>query len=468
MICRFAGSTALLVLLAAASVGAAPPVEWNRPTISSDTSWSGRILIRENVVVSPGATLRILPGASVQVEPGKGIGLTVLGRLLVEGRKGEEVSIGSGGKEAAPPGWEGIRLHGDKGAGHSLQGFRIGGAREGVALNETSARVSGGVFSSCEVGIRANRESAVDVDACTFDGGATGAAVTLGAEGEFRGCRFQDFSANGIVAERGGTLRVSGCTFLRGGAGVVSLTESPTRVEGSVFRLLETGIVARQAGSGTSITRCTFENDNTGILAVQFCEMEISDSAFRENGTGVDAREFSRPRIHHNRFEANGAGVNLFRKSHSRIESNLFVRNRNAVVVNFSSYPMIRGNNFDKNDMSIRLEKFQSGDWEEREGSTALSGAEAKMRGSRNAGAAGEAVRFPRRVTAKENYWGTDVVRDPAKGTMDRIRDGRSYGPVRYEGFGGEYAIDVVDFGEESPVPFPDAGPRAAPAGGVR
>jgi parallel beta-helix repeat protein len=209
----------------------------------------------------------------------------------------------------------------------------------------------------------------------------------------------------------------------------------------------------------------------TGILAVQFCFIEISDSSFKGNQAGVDAREFSAPRIHHNRFESNQAAVTLVRKTHARVEKNVFFHNRNCVVVNYSSYPLITGNNFDRNDMSVRLEKFQSGDWEERAGSPKITAEEAAKRGMMNRPAAiGQVVSgdqkmvFPKRVNAKGNFWGPDADRDPSKGTLGKIWDGKKFGPVRYEGFGeGEYAIDVVDFSEESPSPFPDAGPREKP-----
>jgi hypothetical protein len=335
-----------------------------------------------------------------------------------------------------------------------------------VALTETSARFADGAFLSCETGIRGNQKSLAAVDNCLFDGNDAGAVVSLGAEGVFRRCRLANIIGNGIVVDKGAVLTVSGCSFRQGKAGIFSLTNSPCKVEDSSFLSLETGIVAAQMGKDSTVSRCSFENDGTGILAVQFCAVNIADSRFRGNVMGVDAREFSMPNIHNNRFEANQAAVNLFRKSHAAIEYNLFLHNRNAVVVNYSSYPSIFGNNFDRNDMSVRVERFQSGDWEEREGSQGISGEESARRGSRNVGLTPQNVAFPKRVLAKGNYWGPDADRDPVKGTMGKIRDGKSFGPVRYEGFGDkEYAIDVVDFGEEAPSPIPDAGPRGEAVG---
>ena len=466
MVHRNTMSISLLLLGIFVSTAVGSPAEWDKPAISGDTTWSGEVLIRQNVVVSPGATLRILPGTSVQVESGKGIGLTVLGRLVVEGGENGRVTFlpdRQGGGRAA---WDGIRLHGGPGAGHVLSGFRIEGAREAVALTETSARFADGTFLSCETGIRGNQKSVATVDNCIFDGNDAGAVISLGAGGVFRRCRLSNIVGTGIVVDKGAVLKVSGCSFSRGKTGIFSLTNSPCKVEDSDFLSLEKGIVARQMGKDSAISRCSFENDGTGILAVQFCAVEIADCRFRENITALDVQEFSTPNIHHNRFEANRTAVNLFRKSHAAIEHNFFLHNRNAVVVNYSSYPRIFGNNFERNDMSVRLELFQSGDWEEREGSMGLAGAEATRRGSRNVGLTAQNVPLPKRVLAKGNYWGPDADRDPSRGTMGKIHDGKKFGPVRYEGFGDkEYAIDVVDFSGEAPSPIREAGPRGEAAG---
>ena len=448
-----------------APVGAAP-VEWDKPTISDNTTWSGEIVLRQNVEVSPGATLRILPGTSVTMGTGKGIVLVVQGRLLVEGEEKAPVTFQPEKPVWTKVLWGGIRLLGGQRAGHSIAGFRIEGAQEGITLTDTSARIANGVFAACEAGVRGNQKSQAVADNCLFDGNDAGAVISLGGNGIFRNCRMVNIEGYGIVGDKGAVLKVSGCSFSRGKTGIFSLTESPCRVEDSRFLSLEKGIVARQMGRDSVISRCSFENVGTGIQAVQFCSIEIADSSFRENLTALDVREFSSPTVHHNRFEANQAAVNLFRKSHATIEHNVFLHNRNAVVVNYSSYPRISGNNFERNDMSVRLERFQSGDWEEREGSLRLAGAEAARRGSRNIGKAAQNVPLPKRVLARGNYWGPDADRDPAKGTIGKIWDGRKFGPARYEGFGDkEYAIDVVDFSEEAPSPVREAGPRGGADG---
>jgi len=456
-----------LLLLPAAAVTRAhgAPAVWDTPTISSDTTWSGDIVLRQNVVVSPGATLRIAAGTNVLVESGKGISLSVMGRLVIAGTESEPVSFlpekaGSGRAQ-----WDGVRLAGGSKAGHALAGFRMSGAREGVSLSETSARISGAAFTGCGTGVRGHQKSQAFLDNCAFDGNDTGVFVSLGGEAVFRDSRFTNVLGQGIAVDKGASISVSGCEFSRGRTGVFSLTDSLCRIEGSRFLSLETGIAARQMGRNSTVSRCSFENDGTGVLAAQFCSVEVSDSDFRVNQTAMDVREFSTPWIRNNRFEGNQAAVSLNRKSHAVIEGNVFFHNRNAVVVNYSSYPKITRNNFDRNDMNVRLEQFQSGDWEDRAGSPGITGGEVARRGSRNPSmeqALGQKT-FPKRVYAKGNYWGPDSGRDPEKGTLGKIWDGHKFGPVKYEGFGEEeYRIDVVDVSEESAAPFPDAGPRRA------
>lgn len=461
-----------VLLLAVGSVfgstALASPVAWKTSAITTDTAWSGEILLRQSVSVSDGVTLRVLPGTKILVEPGKGIGINVLGRILA-GEKGmppvEFLPSESGNGKAR---WEGISLRGGKAAGHSFSGVRIDGAREGISLMETTAAIDGGTFSGCAAGIRSNQKSSCTVDNCTFEGNDIGAFLSLGGEAVFRDCRFANIQVHGIVVDKGAALRVSGTSFSRGKTGIFSLTDAACRVDRCDFAGLEKGIAARQMGKDSVVARSLFENNETGILAVQFSSLEVSDSVFRGNKTAVDIREFSTPTLHHNRFEGNDASINLFRKAHAVVRDNVFFHNRNAIVVNYSSYPLVAGNDFDRNDMSVRLETFQSGDWEERSGSSNLVAGEAALRGSRNPNmeqALGRKVPFPKRVNARGNYWGPDADRDPARGTLGKIRDGKTFGPVRYEGFGNEeYRIDVVDFSDESPKPFPGSGPRG-PAG---
>ena len=452
----------LLLPVALASGVRAAPTAWDKPTITSDTTWSGDIVIGQNVVVTSGATLRIAPGTNVLVESGKGIVITVLGRLVVAGKGAGTVSFIPEKAGGSRDQWEGIRLAGGRNAGHSLAGFRVSGAREGVSLADTAAKFADGVFTGCETGVRGNQKSLLTADNCAFDGNGDGAVVSLGGEGVFRDCRFTNIRNNGIVVDKGAILRVTGGDFAFGKTGIFSLTNTPCRIEDSAFRSLEKGIVARQMGRNSALVRCVFENDDAGLLAVQNSSLEVTDSVFLGNRSGAEVQEFSSPSIRNNRFERNQVAVSVIRKSRPLVGNNVFYHNRTALVVNYSSYPRILGNNFDRNDMSVRLEKFQSGDWEERVGSRQITGAEIARRAPPDRGMANALQEYPvsRRIDARGNFWGPDPERDAAAGTLGKIRDGKKFGPVRYEGSDGEYAVDVVDFTEESATPFPDAGPR--------
>lgn len=440
----------------------AAPVEWTRASIDDDVSWSGEISLSQSVAVSPKGTLRILPGTKIRIAAGKGISISVSGRLSIGGRDGNESVLFLPEKPGgARNQWEGIRLVVGEKRTAELSGFRMEGAREGVSVSEGEVRIRDAAFLGCEAGVRANQKSRVAVDNCLFDGNGNGAIVSLGGEGVFLHSRFTNIQGNGLVADKGASFRVIACSFERGKTGIFALTNVPCSVEGSSFASLEIGVVARQMGKTSVVSHCDFRNNGTGLLSIQFSSVEVSDSMFLENMAGVDVKEFSSPSVRHNRFESNQVAVNLFRKSHAVVEKNVFFHNRDAVVVNYSSYPRIVGNNFERNDMNVRLDKFQSGDWEDRSGSREISGEEASRRGSQFAAVAGRQPKFPKRVYARGNYWGPDPGRDSGKGTLGKIWDGKKYGPVRYEGFGdGEYAIDVVDFTEELPSPASDAGPR--------
>ncbi len=454
---------ALASVSACATTGArAPAAAPATPSIAADTTWAGDVVVRESVVVTPNALLRVLPGTTVHIAAGKGIAITVLGRLRVEGTATSPVVFAPDVSEAGRVAWDGIRI--GPGAGEqSLAGFRIEGARDGISVTGTAARLRNGAFAGCGTGVRVNRMAQAAVDNCVFRVDDAGGVVATGGRASFAGCRFDGAANAGVVAEKGGAIRVSGCAFSGAKTGILSLTDAPFRIEQSRFRSLETGIVARQAVKTSAVSRCAFENNGTGILAVQFCAIEVADSLFRGNGTAVDVRESSTPLVLHNRFEANGAAINLSRKAHARLEKNVFVRNRNGVVVNYSSYPRIVGNNFDRNDMAVRHEKYPSGEWEERAGPRALAAGEAAGRGSRAMPAGAAPQRFSRRVDAKGNFWGAGPAQGPAAAALAATWDGRKYGPVRYEGSGDDqFAIDVVDFSPAETAPVRDAGPRAA------
>ncbi len=446
----------------AASADGPSPGEWGSPTISADTTWSGAIVLRRNVVVSQGATLRVAPGTVVRVEPGKGIGITVLGRLRVEGTSASSVRFEPATPAEDRGSWQGIALGGGAPVEHLLAGFRIAGASAGVAVTNALVRVREGVFAGCAAGVQVNQNALAFIDNCAFEGNDAGVGVSLGGRARLAGCRLENILKGGVVAEKGAAIRVSGCVFSRGKTGIFALTDAPCLIKDSQFLSLETGIVARQTGKESAVSRCLFENDQTALAAVQFSALAVSDSVFRGNKTGIDAREFSTPAVLHNLFERNGDAVNLFRKSHARVEKNAFSHNRNAMVLNYSSYPLIAGNNFERNDMNVRLEKFQSGDWEERAGSVGMTAAEAARRGSPAMPPGAQPGSFPKRVNARGNFWGPDADRDPAAGTLGKIRDGRKFGPVKYDGSGdAEFSIDVVDFSEEATSPVKDAGPRS-------
>jgi hypothetical protein len=177
--------SAILLLLLLVPGGISPavagtPSVWNTPTIGADTTWEGEIVLRENVVVSGGSVLRVLSGTTVYVENGKGIGITVLGRLDVQGKEGQPVRFVPEKTAGSRAEWEGIRLSGDR-QGHLLSNFRIEGAKEGISLTDTKALVTGGVFSGCEKGVSGYQKSTGSFDNCVFEG--TRWAVREGSAG---------------------------------------------------------------------------------------------------------------------------------------------------------------------------------------------------------------------------------------------------------------------------------------------
>ncbi|RMG57106.1 MAG: right-handed parallel beta-helix repeat-containing protein [Deltaproteobacteria bacterium] len=427
--------------------------------LAGETVWEGKAKISGRVTIPPGEVLVVKAGTEVEVVPSKDSELFVQGKLIVEGTREKPVRF-SPGKEGGPPLWKGITLVGSK---ESVVSFCVvEGALKGFSLVDSSLKVSHSTFRENRVAFEVNQKSRLEVEGSVFEGNYAGIVVSLSGEALVQNATFRSIRDTGIVVQNGGRGKVVDCTFSEGKKGLFALTNAPLVVEGSRFSSLDVGVVLRQAGKTTEVTRCSFENNQTGILTVQFTACQISDCVIRKNRVGLDAREFSSPHVTHCEFTSNETAVNLFRKSNSLIDFNVFLNNRTAIMIDYSSYPGIFNNNFERNDMHIRLGKFQSGDWEAREGSRRISRREAMRRGSRNMAAFDVKVDYPGRVNARGNFWGTDLGEPSGEEmNLEKIWDGRDFGPVKYEGYGDrEYKIDIVDFSDWKRAPVPDAGVR--------
>jgi len=421
--------------------------------------WKGEVELSNRIVVEKGDVLKVESGTVVKVKPGKDVGLVVRGRLEILGEKDSPVSFEPVDGERVGT-WKGISIFESRGNVCNFAVIR--GALKGISLVSSSMMIKGSRFIGNGTGVEVNQKCDVSVLDSIFEGNVIGVSASLSGKVTIEGSRFSAMREVGVVVQNGGRAKVEKCTFTNGKKGVFALTSAPVEISNSRFSSLDSGVVFSQVGKKSKVSYCRFENNSRGLLSVQFTYAEISDSRFMNNKVGVEIREFSSPHITHCEFRGNETALYLFRKSNSLVDYNVFTSNRTAVFIDYSSYPGIFHNNFERNDVHVKLGKFQSGDWEKREGSRMISRGRAARRGSRNLGAFEITVEYPGRINAKGNFWGTDLGDlGGKKVNLEKIWDGMDFGPVTYEGYGDEkYKIDLVDYSEWEKEPIKGAGVR--------
>lgn len=134
--------------------------------ITSDTTWSGEVIVDKDVFIPEGLTLTILPGTIIRVAPSDSTKtdpeflspmteIIVRGMLRAEGRKGEPITfLSDGGKKAS---WAGIIIDGGRAV---LRSSIIRDAESGVEVMRGSVSVRDSLISKNRYGIGAQGSNA--------------------------------------------------------------------------------------------------------------------------------------------------------------------------------------------------------------------------------------------------------------------------------------------------------------------
>lgn len=377
-------------------------------TLDQDTTWRGRLTIREAVRVEAQATLTIAPEAQITFVGGK---LEVAGRLVAE-------KVRFSGRD-----WDGIVL---KGCDERtlISDSTVEGAKTGIFVGGGAPRLRNLTVSKNEVGIELKQQSA--------------AAIS--------NCRISDNRKVGLFIKDESTPQVTGNLIERNGKyGVYIYRSLPQRFSGNRFTANETGLMIANAGSDPRIEGNRFEGNQIAVL--------------------VDRA--ARPQLHGNLLRDNRTGVRLYRRADARIEGNRFEQNDDALSLAFSSYPQIHGNDFVANQRALFLE-FQSSTWEQEKGESTRE-AEAGNRGAfgqtdGHAASAGErrkTAELTGLVDARDNWWGpegtAELVHSGADGNPSFIHDGRD-APTFVES-GKSWPLDRVTFApwRQEPIGFKES-----------
>ncbi len=131
--------------------------------ISTDTTWSGQVVIKGVVVVGRKATLKIAPGTKIlfkKIDRNKDhIGdseIRVLGRLLAEGTKGAPILFQSAESAPAPSDWSYLLIFASS-AVNSIQYCQFKHGFTGLQIHFSTAHVRDCLFEENNEGIRFGR-----------------------------------------------------------------------------------------------------------------------------------------------------------------------------------------------------------------------------------------------------------------------------------------------------------------------
>ncbi len=194
-----------IILAAAVLLMAAPPA--SAMSITSNTTWSGTVRVKREVVVEKGVTLTIMPGTTVTFAPGRpdqaglaDTGLLVKGAIVAEGRPGARITFTSGAARPRPGDWGEIRIFASKGSSVSQCDFSCGGW--GLHIHDSVMKVTGCTFRYNRFGGIRGKGMGLEVSGCLLTGLDIGIRYWQGSP-TIRGCT--------ITANRTGIFFRQGC-----------------------------------------------------------------------------------------------------------------------------------------------------------------------------------------------------------------------------------------------------------------
>ncbi len=175
---------------------------YNGETITEDTEWSGRVIVRGSVTIAPQATVTVNAGTVVEFSSPaakeSSAVLLVRGRIAANGTKDRPVKFMPEGDEPRSATWQGIVFLGSE-KNNILEHCRVEGAETGVDADYSTITVKDSFFSGCRTALRA-RDCRVRISGSTASGCDLGAGL-YDSEAEITGGTMVS-NRGGIFAKR--------------------------------------------------------------------------------------------------------------------------------------------------------------------------------------------------------------------------------------------------------------------------
>jgi len=276
---------------------------YENATLTEDVTWSGSVVIRGYLLISPQATVRIEPGTTVRFMKSAILSqaprLVVMGRLQCSGTVEKPVLFTSNFADVRRGDWRGILLLSSEkrnqcenclfeGAEIAIEarystftakGVTISRALTGMFLQDSTASLSSVVIKECETGIEA-RDSELDLRDGTLEGNRRGIVAhrcgLVMATVEVSGSEQQ-----GVMAEECG-IKFNSCGFSANGAGAL--------LKGGVGQIFMARFVRNRdvglhmSGARVKVQRSLFADNLRDGLRVDDGRGLVWSCAFDNNG----------------------------------------------------------------------------------------------------------------------------------------------------------------------------------------
>lgn len=219
--------------------------------VHADTTWGGRVLVGDSVVVRPGATLTVLPGTTVAFEhyrgyrdPGRRLSLEVLGGLVAEGDPHAPISFTSDALDPRNGDWAMVRLVSPTGP----------------------TRFDHVVFEFAQHGLNVWRGDVVISHAVFRWNNWEGVYFESYSHAVIEHCQIYENGYNGLAAEQFNTLQLESCEVWRNGTNGVHVDASALEIRRSlVHHNMASGLSVDDNGELTALGVASRHNGGAGV-----------------------------------------------------------------------------------------------------------------------------------------------------------------------------------------------------------
>ncbi|TLN21568.1 right-handed parallel beta-helix repeat-containing protein, partial [bacterium] len=319
--------------------------------------------------------------------------------------------------------------------------------------------------------------SKVEVEDSAIDKTAKGVHVATASALAISGTRISRAGENAMNIATGGIVAMVGCTIERAAKiGIDVQQKSALRAINSTISECETGIAI--IGDDSIIESCQVKKCKGGIIVNQGGPRTVlALNKISETQIGIYCMRFASPRIYANTVTRSEIGLRCFQRSDPEVENNIFEENKTAILcvqmcnpgivknrisknevgihLTLSSYAKVEANNIEGNKIDLELEDM-SADWERRASQKPVRSEQARNEGMTERGRAtpqhieDSFKEDGATVNARGNWWGEATTAEMNKKGLDAdistIKDFFDLPKRTYEGWGGEYIQDKVDY----------------------